>query len=136
MSEESASPKEPSTTTPKDDRKTIEKKEISSSDKVEKVKATKSSTKKISNSIKLHFKAVGGAKILKRRKFKMKPEKAWSVVSTFLRRQLKLKANDPLFTYINSAFCPSPDQLVGNLFQNFQVNDELVVNYSITNAWG
>ena len=62
-------------------------------------------------------------------------------VSAFLRKQLKLKNNDPLvrtyiylhvsqnltqtrlslsilqFTYINSSFCPSPDQLVGTLFE-------------------
>eukprot|EP00939_MAST-03C_sp_MAST-3C-sp1_P000048 g48.t1 len=96
----------------------------------------KKKKKTSSDAVKLHFKAVGGARIMKRRKFKMKPDKEWSVVSTFLRKQLKLKDTDPLFTYINSAFCPSPDQLVGNLFENFRINDELIVNYSITNAWG
>lgn len=88
------------------------------------------------SSVKIHFKAVGGARILKRRKFKMKGDKSWSVVAQFLRKQLKLENEDPLFTYINSAFCPSPDQEVGNLYECFSVNGELIVNYSITNAWG
>eukprot|EP00940_MAST-03C_sp_MAST-3C-sp2_P002740 g2740.t1 len=93
-------------------------------------------TKSKDGAVKIHFKAVGGAPIMKRRKFKMKPDRAWSVVSSFLRKQLKLKTTEPLFTYVNSAFSPSPDQLVGNLFESFQINDELIVNYCRTNAWG
>jgi ubiquitin-like protein ATG12 len=86
--------------------------------------------------LKVHFKAVGGAKMMKRNKFKLGSDKPWTIVDAFLRRQLQLTAQEPLFTYVSSAFCPSPDELVGNLHDCFQVGGELVIQYSITAAWG
>ena len=41
-----------------------------------------------------------------------------------------------LVCYVRGAFCPSPDQTVGQLFSCFELDKELVVNYSLTNAWG
>ena len=39
------------------------------------------------------------------------------------------------FVYVNSAFEPSIDQSVGELFLCFGTGEELVINYSITEAW-
>ncbi|KAF3933741.1 hypothetical protein ABW19_dt0206420 [Dactylella cylindrospora] len=41
-----------------------------------------------------------------------------------------------LFVYVNSTFAPSLDEEVGNLFRCFKKEDELVVNYCLTPAFG
>jgi ubiquitin-like protein ATG12 len=41
-----------------------------------------------------------------------------------------------LFLYCNSAFVPSPDELVGDLNDCFSVRGELVIHYSLQEAWG
>ncbi|GJW92561.1 ubiquitin-like protein ATG12 [Tanacetum coccineum] len=40
------------------------------------------------------------------------------------------------FVYVNSAFSPSPDQLVNDLYDNFGFDGKLVVNYASSMAWG
>jgi ubiquitin-like protein ATG12 len=40
------------------------------------------------------------------------------------------------FVYIKSAFTPSMDELVSTLYDGFAVDGKLVVNYSVTPAWG
>ena len=68
--------------------------------------------------------------------FKVTAGNTFQAVIIFLRKQLGLKAEDPLvrawihashvsedshltaqFTYINAAFAPAPDDIVGNLFK-------------------
>ncbi len=39
------------------------------------------------------------------------------IISQFLRKQLKLDQAAPLFIYVNSAFVPSPDQTISDLFE-------------------
>lgn len=41
-----------------------------------------------------------------------------------------------LFLYVNSSFAPAGDEVVGNLFACFAVDNTLIVNYSLTPAWG
>lgn len=36
---------------------------------------------------------------------------------------------DPQFTYINAAFAPAPDDIVGNLYKCFGTEGHLIVNY-------
>nr|GEW68417.1 ubiquitin-like protein Atg12 [Tanacetum cinerariifolium] len=57
----------------------------------------------------------------------------FSKVIDFLRRQLH---RETLFVYVNSAFSPSPDQLVNDLYDNFGFDGKLVVNYASSMAWG
>jgi len=54
----------------------------------------------------------------------------------FLRKQLQYKPEEPLFIFINSAFQPSPDESVGEIYKCFQNDGKLIVNYSTTQAWG
>ncbi|ODQ53901.1 APG12-domain-containing protein [Saitoella complicata NRRL Y-17804] len=84
----------------------------------------------------IRFKAVGRAPILKQQVYKITSGQRFQTVTTFLRRQLKLRPSDTLFLYINSTFAPSLDEVIGNLYQSFKVNDELVVNYCTTQAFG
>ncbi|BFZ59692.1 Ubiquitin-like protein [Saitoella coloradoensis] len=84
----------------------------------------------------IRFKAVGRAPILKQQVYKITAGQRFQTVTTFLRRQLKLRPSDSLFLYINSTFAPSLDEVIGNLYRSFKVNDELVVNYCTTQAFG
>jgi ubiquitin-like protein ATG12 len=88
--------------------------------------------------VKVHFQAVGGAPILKRSKFQISADQRFSSVHTFLRKQLKIQENaqSNLFLYCQSAFVPSMDCLVGELRDSFAVRDELVIHYSLQEAWG
>lgn len=90
--------------------------------------------------IKVHFVSVGNAPILKKSKFLMSGSDEFSVATTFLRKLLKLNALEdgstpPLFLYINS-FEPGADQRMGDLIDCFGVRGELVVHYSLMEAWG
>ncbi|KAJ1922651.1 Ubiquitin-like protein [Tieghemiomyces parasiticus] len=84
----------------------------------------------------IRFRAIGNAPILKRSFFKITSANKFQLVIQFLRRELNYKAADPLFVYISSAFSPSPDETVENLYRCFKSDGQLVVNYCTTAAWG
>ena len=86
--------------------------------------------------VKVHFVAVGSAPILKKAKFQIATNQRFSTVISFLRKMLKLPNASSLFLYCHSAFCPAPDQLVGDLKDGFALRDELVIHYSLQEAWG
>lgn len=98
--------------------------------------------------IKVHLVAVGSAPILKKSKFLMNADDRFAVAIAFLRKLLKLSplsgtssagtsmAASSLFLYINAAFVPSPDERMGDLFDCFGIRGELVVHYSLQEAWG
>ncbi|RYG52545.1 hypothetical protein EON66_09670, partial [archaeon] len=55
---------------------------------------------------------------------------------SFLRKQLQMGDADALFCYLNSSFAPAPSQILSELYRCFAVDGELIVNYSITPAYG
>ncbi|KAI0371893.1 APG12-domain-containing protein [Pilatotrama ljubarskyi] len=92
--------------------------------------------KKDSNKVVVRFKAVGNAPIMKQNFYKITASNRFQAVIQFLRKELGWKQGDPLFTYINLAFSPAPDDTVANLFKSFSTEGHLIVNYSTTAAWG
>ncbi|RSH84960.1 Ubiquitin-like protein [Apiotrichum porosum] len=84
----------------------------------------------------VRFKSIGSAPIMKNNVFKVTAGNKFQAVIVFLRGQLGIKASDSLFTYINGAFAPTPDDTVGSLFECFGTDNHLIVNYSNTQAWG
>lgn len=98
---------------------------------IAKVPLLKSSTK-----VKVHFVAVGCAPLMKKNKFQIDGDQRFAAVNTFLRKVLKLQRGDALFLYSSSAFVPSPDALVGEVNDAFSVRGELVLHYSLQEAWG
>lgn len=86
--------------------------------------------------LKVHFKAVGGAPILKKNKFQIKASETVYVISMFLRKTMNLQEKEPLFLYVNSSFAPALDQTISSLHQCFSVNDELVIYYALVHSWG
>lgn len=89
------------------------------------------------NKVKVHFVAVGSAPIMKKTKFQIRGDQRFAAVTTFLRKMLKMTGSEgSLFLYCNSAFVPSPDELVADLNDCFSVRGELVIHYSLQEAWG
>mmetsp|Transcript_7215 Transcript_7215/g.12746 ORF Transcript_7215/g.12746 Transcript_7215/m.12746 type:complete len:188 (+) Transcript_7215:255-818(+) len=103
--------------------------------------------------IKVHLVAVGSAPILKKSKFLMNADDRFAVAIAFLRKVLKRSSSSnaasagggaaavtangsSLFLYVNAAFVPSPDERIGDLFDCFGTRGELVVHYSLQEAWG
>ncbi|KAI0601121.1 ubiquitin-like autophagy protein Apg12 [Biscogniauxia sp. FL1348] len=85
----------------------------------------------------VRFKAIGSAPQLKREVRKISATQKFEAVVSHLRKALKLGPTDGLFLYVNSAFAPALDEIVGNLHRCFKdSNDQLIVVYSITPAFG
>jgi ubiquitin-like protein ATG12 len=88
--------------------------------------------------VKVHFVPVGSVPILKKTKFQIAANQRFASVYSFLRKVLKLQPGDSLFLYLQSAFCPGPEELLGDLNACFslQQRGELVIHYSFQQAWG
>ncbi|KAI8083131.1 ubiquitin-like autophagy protein Apg12-domain-containing protein [Halteromyces radiatus] len=84
----------------------------------------------------VRFAAIGNAPILKQSYYKITASNKFQTVIQFLRKELKYHGSDPLFLYINSAFSPSPDETVSNLYKCFGTGGHLIINYCTTAAWG
>ncbi|KAG5192426.1 ubiquitin-like protein Atg12, partial [Tribonema minus] len=86
--------------------------------------------------VRIHFMPISNAPILRQTKFRVPGSWTFQDLQASLRTQLKLPSSTPLFVYCNSAFCPSPDQILIELFLCFGTGGELVINYSLSEAWG
>ncbi|PHH54935.1 Ubiquitin-like protein ATG12 [Ceratocystis fimbriata CBS 114723] len=85
----------------------------------------------------VRFKSVGAAPAPRHEVCKISATQNFEAVVVFLRRMLKVQQSDSLFLYVNSAFAPSLDEVVGNLHRCFKNGqDQLVVAYSVTPAFG
>ncbi|KIJ49241.1 hypothetical protein M422DRAFT_205458 [Sphaerobolus stellatus SS14] len=100
------------------------------------MEALESYKRKDTSKVVVRFKAVGNAPIMKQNFYKITAANRFQAVIQFLRKELGWKATDPLFTYINLAFSPAPDDTVANLYKCFSTDGHLIVNYSSTAAWG
>jgi ubiquitin-like protein ATG12 len=84
----------------------------------------------------VNFRATGSAPIMKKTKFTLSASHRFGMVIEWLRKTLHLKVADPLFVFCNQAFAPNPDSSMYDLFQCYQVQNELVINYAVQEAWG
>ncbi|KAK8037985.1 ubiquitin-like autophagy protein Apg12 [Apiospora phragmitis] len=85
----------------------------------------------------VRFKAVGSAPQLQREVRKISAAQKFEAVVSHLRKALRVAPTEGLFLYVNSAFAPALDEVVGNLHRCFKdSSDQLVVAYSMTPAFG
>ncbi|KAJ8729827.1 hypothetical protein PYW07_016865 [Mythimna separata] len=82
------------------------------------------------------LKATGNAPIMKKKKWAVDAEKPIGWIMEFVKKYLKLEADEKLFLYVNQTFAPSPDQLVKNLYECFGTDGKLVLHYCKSQAWG
>lgn len=115
-------------------------------------KSTKTSVDNNNDKVKVHFVPVGSAPILKRTKYLINGDERFISIHVFLRKLLRLNSTsnsainsatgsinnvaNNLFLYCHSAFVPSPEHLISELRDSFAIRDELVIHYSIQEAWG
>lgn len=86
--------------------------------------------------VKIHLKPIGSAPALSKIKFKVPAAERFAIILSFLRKQLNLADGDALFCFLHSSFSPSPSVLVGDLYRTFASESELVVHYSLNQAFG
>ncbi|KAL7275649.1 Ubiquitin-like protein [Rhizina undulata] len=86
--------------------------------------------------VSVRFKAIGSAPHLNRDVYKIKTTQKFESVVKFLRDTLQISPADSIFLYINSSFAPALDENVGNLFDCFRIDDQLLVSYCMTAAFG
>jgi ubiquitin-like protein ATG12 len=90
-----------------------------------------------SEKVLVKFKPVGNAPRMTRDSGRITATQKFEGVVAYLRRTLRIKDTDSVFLYVNSAFAPSLDEIVGNLHRCFRnSSDQLVVHYSLTPAFG
>lgn len=82
------------------------------------------------------LKATGNAPIMKQKKWSVSQDHCIGRISDFIRRYLKLDANEKLFLYVNQTFAPAPDQIVKNLYDCYGADGKLILHYCKSQAWG
>jgi ubiquitin-like protein ATG12 len=127
----------PSAAVPNEDASSGSSPPSSSAQQNETFDDPKRSKTKPTDKIKVHFVAVGSAPLMKKTKFSIGADQRFAAVATFLRKMLKLnETGSSLFLYCSSCFVPSPDELLAELNDAFSVRGELVIHYSLQEAWG
>ncbi|KAK1149233.1 Ubiquitin-like protein [Aspergillus melleus] len=84
----------------------------------------------------VRFQPLPAAPILKTRVFKISASQKFETVVNFLRKKLDCKQSDSVICYVNSTFAPGLDEGVGGLWRCFKTDDQLIVSYSMTPAFG
>ena len=88
------------------------------------------------NKVEILLKAAGNAPILKKKKFLLERSKNVHYVIDWLKKYMRLNANDQLFLYVNQDFAPSPDAEIGTLYDCFKTGNNIIIYYCTTPAWG
>ncbi|MCJ1337953.1 Ubiquitin-like protein [Bachmanniomyces sp. S44760] len=84
----------------------------------------------------IRFQPIGSAPQLRQRVFKISASNRFETVVNFLRKKLGVERTESVFCYINSVFAPGLDEGVGGLWRCFKSDDQLIVAYSTTPAFG
>ncbi|RAH40839.1 ubiquitin-like protein ATG12 [Aspergillus brunneoviolaceus CBS 621.78] len=84
----------------------------------------------------VRFQPLPSAPILKTRVFKVSASQKFETVVNFLRKRLDCKETDSVFCYVNSVFAPGLDEGIGGLWRCFKTDEQLIVAYSMTPAFG
>lgn len=81
----------------------------------------------------IKFQSIGSITSITPSVCQISTNKPFSVIISFLQRKLKM---ENIHCYINNSFAPVPSQNVGDLWNQFKVNDELIVSYCGSVAFG
>jgi ubiquitin-like protein ATG12 len=84
------------------------------------------------------LKSVGGARVLKKKKWALPRSKTMGHIAEFLKKYMKLDVNEQqqLVLYVNQAFAPAQDTTLGAVNDCFNSEGTLVLHYALTQAWG
>ncbi|KAL2058737.1 hypothetical protein ABVK25_000028 [Lepraria finkii] len=107
-------------------------------------KASASDIDGIPSKVTIRFQAVGSAPQLTQRIFKVSSANRFESVVGFLTKKLakvtggggEMAEGGGVFCYVNSVFAPGLDEGIGGLWKCFKTDDQLIVAYSMTPAFG
>lgn len=83
--------------------------------------------------ITIRFRPIGSTAPVNPHICKISSSQSLATVIKFLCKKLKLTH---IYIYVSNSFQPNPDENLGELFNTFQVNKELVLNYCKSIAFG
>ncbi|OAK96513.1 ubiquitin-like protein ATG12 [Phaeosphaeriaceae sp. SRC1lsM3a] len=86
--------------------------------------------------ITVRLQPIGSAPHLTQRVFKLSTNQRFDTIVRFLRKKLGIKEHESVFCYVGSVFAPALDEGIGNLWTCFKQNEELVVGYAMSPAFG
>ncbi|KAL9002331.1 MAG: hypothetical protein Q9188_004738 [Gyalolechia gomerana] len=98
----------------------------------------------IPEKVTIRLQPIGSAPQLRQKVFKISSRNRFETVVTFLRNRIFKKGEGAaaveggghVFCYVNSVFAPGLDEGVGGLWRCFKTDDQLIVAYSTTPAFG
>lgn len=100
---------------------------------IEKIEEQEGTTTKLQEKVQIRFQPIGSISQISPSVCKITATQPFSLVVQFLKKRLKV---DQVFCYVNNSFAPNPQLIVGNLWSQFRVDDELIVSYCGTTAFG
>ncbi|KAI4193394.1 MAG: hypothetical protein LQ348_002872 [Seirophora lacunosa] len=106
--------------------------------------ATSAASADMPEKVTIRLQPIGSAPQLRQKVFKISSKNRFETVVTFLRNRLFKKGEGAdgggggahVFCYVNSVFAPGLDEGVGGLWRCFKTDDQLIVAYSTTPAFG
>ncbi|EGW32571.1 uncharacterized protein SPAPADRAFT_139378 [Spathaspora passalidarum NRRL Y-27907] len=84
--------------------------------------------------ITIRFQSIGSTPSINPKVFKISSSQTISTLSRFLSQRLKHKGL--LYLYVQNSFSPNPDETIGDLFNSFKTNNELIISYCYSVAFG
>lgn len=95
--------------------------------------ATEKAQQDRQHKIQIKFQPIGSIAQITPSICKISATQPFALISAFLTRSLKVSQ---VYCYINNSFAPNPQQIVGDLWSQFKVDNELIVSYCGTVAFG
>lgn len=86
-----------------------------------------------SGKILVRFQSIGSTQQINPKVYRISAKQKVSSLMNFVLKKLNKTS---VYCYIHNSFSPSNDEIVGNLFSNFAINNELVVSYCTNVAFG
>lgn len=83
----------------------------------------------------IRFQPIGSTPSISPRVYKISSNQTISTINKFLIKRLKIK-NNLIYLYIQNSFQPNPDEKLGDLFNLFKINNELILSYCHSIAFG
>ncbi|VDL29297.1 unnamed protein product [Hymenolepis diminuta] len=88
------------------------------------------------NKITVLFKAVGSTPVLAKKKLTIDRSETVASLVNYLRKKLRMRADENIFIFVSSSFTPSLDTDIGTIFDCFSAEGILFLQYCTTMAWG
>lgn len=85
--------------------------------------------------ITIRFQPIGSTPAITPKVYKISSNQTISTINKFLTKRLKIKTK-LIYLYIQNSFQPNPDERLGDLYELFKTNNELIINYCHTIAFG